>query len=118
MLIIRLGMERYKLPAGQLATIFYTGSSRAQVPVETSDTLGDEKGMTDPDVPPQTTTMVVAEDDDHLQSVSSHHGRTLSWHNITLELKAQGEVKRLLDGLTGRSSKIVPCMLHCDIHVG
>lgn len=94
-------MERYKLPAGRLVTIFYTGNPSIEVAVTSSSASGEEKGTTDPDVPPQTTT-VVAEDDAHTETMSSHDGRTLSWKNITLELKTQGEVKRLLDGLSGK----------------
>jgi hypothetical protein len=105
-------MERYKLPAGRLATIFYKGNPRVDVPVASSDSLGNEKGTLDPDVPPKTSTVMMADETAHIHSVSSHHGRTLSWNNITLDLKAQGEVRRLLDGLSGKLQRTAICSPH------
>ncbi|KAI0003557.1 ABC transporter PeaB1 [Xylariaceae sp. FL0662B] len=94
-----LGMERYKLPAGRLATVFYKVKPEERTPSnsETSDT---EKGpKSDDDIPP--TPPNIAASEKPLGELSSHDGRTLAWRNITLELKHDGEQKRLLDGLSG-----------------
>lgn len=91
-------MERYKLPAGRLATVFYKAEPKAIVSEASSHSSDNEKGALDEDVPPSSADLVAAQ---NLHSVSSHNGRTLAWKNITLELKVHGEVKRLLDGLSG-----------------
>ncbi|KAH7054333.1 ABC transporter PeaB1 [Macrophomina phaseolina] len=93
-----IGMERYKLPAGRLATVFYKAEPKAIVSEASSHSSDNEKGALDEDVPPSSADLVAAQ---NLHSVSSHNGRTLAWKNITLELKVHGEVKRLLDGLSG-----------------
>ncbi|KAI9166308.1 ABC transporter patM [Paramyrothecium foliicola] len=92
-----LGMERYKLPAGKLATIFYKSDPRTAASISASASSSDaETGTKDPDVPPLT-----SGDQTPIESVSSHNGRTLSWSDITLELKVDGQSKRLLDNLSG-----------------
>ncbi|KAI8631803.1 ABC transporter [Xylariaceae sp. FL1651] len=97
-----VGMEYYKLPAGRLATIFYKAEPRvmAKASATTSDMSDSEKGGANEDVPPMSSPGLVIEHAP-LHSVSSHNGRTLAWKDITLELKIGGEVKRLLDGLSG-----------------
>lgn len=90
-------MEHYKLPAGRLATIFYKAKPKEVVSEVSSEASDHEKGGLDPDVPPIGLVASRAPS----QSVSSHSGRTLAWRNITLELKVDGQVKRLLDGLDG-----------------
>ncbi|KAI1397475.1 ABC transporter PeaB1 [Hypoxylon fuscum] len=92
-----IGMEHYKLPAGRLATIFYKAKPKEVVSEVSSEASDHEKGGLDPDVPPIGLVASRAPS----QSVSSHSGRTLAWRNITLELKVDGQVKRLLDGLDG-----------------
>ncbi|KAI3332377.1 ABC transporter PeaB1 [Xylariaceae sp. AK1471] len=93
------GMERYKLPAGRLATIFYKTEPKAVALMTSSDTSDREKGTeTDEDVPPKGPELVTAQ---ALHAVSSHNGRSLAWRNITLDLKAHGEERRLLDELSG-----------------
>ncbi|KAK0634251.1 ABC transporter PeaB1 [Bombardia bombarda] len=100
-----LGMERYKLPAGRLATIFFKAEPKAFAAVSTDSSLHSsdhEKGsIDDKDVPPRTSEVMVAPEKHALQSVTSHNGRTLAWKNITLELKVDGGSRRLLDGLSG-----------------
>lgn len=90
-------MEHYKLPAGRLATIFYNANPKELASGTISDTSDHEKGELDASVPP--TGLVAAHAPSH--SVSSHNRQTLAWRNITLELKVDGEVKRLLDDLNG-----------------
>lgn len=90
-------MERYKLPAGQLATIFYKADPRTVASIASSSNSSDtETGDLDPDVPPLT-----SGDTTPVEHVSSHNGRILSWSNITLEHKVDGQVKRLLNNLSG-----------------
>ncbi|KAL1636602.1 hypothetical protein SLS56_001187 [Neofusicoccum ribis] len=88
------GMERYKLPAGRLATVFYKTEPRAGVSERSSLASDSEKSGMDDDVPPVARVAVKA------QAVSSHDGRTLAWKNIGLELKVHDETKRLLDDLS------------------
>lgn len=89
-------MERYKSPAGHLATIFYKSKPMEAASGVNSDSSDHERGTLDEDVPPLSSSKLVP-----TYVVSSHNGRTLVWRNITLELKVGGEVKRLLDGLSG-----------------
>jgi hypothetical protein len=98
-------MEFYKLPAGRLATIFYKTEPKviAKASATSSDISDGEKGGNNEDVPPESSPRVLAAHDP-LHSVSTHNGRTLAWQDITLELKVGGEVKRLLDGLSGKSA--------------
>ncbi|TGJ84785.1 hypothetical protein E0Z10_g3954 [Xylaria hypoxylon] len=97
-----IGMEFYKLPAGRLATIFYKTEPKAvaKASATSSDISDGEKGSVNEDAPPESSPGIFTAHAP-LNSVSTHNGRTLSWQNITLELKVSGEVKRLLDGLSG-----------------
>lgn len=100
--LLSIGMERYKLPAGRLATIFYKAEPKAVASVASSSTSDNEKGGLDEDVPPRSADLVTAQ---ALQAVSSHDGRVLAWKNIVLELKVHGKVKRLLDGISGKTRR-------------
>ncbi|KAI0023474.1 ABC transporter PeaB1 [Xylariomycetidae sp. FL0641] len=92
-----LGMERYKLPAGRLATIFYKAEPHQVASLTGSDMSDKEKGSTnDQDYPPKGPQV-----ESDLHTVSSHNGRSLAWTNITLDLKTKGEEKRLLNNLNG-----------------
>lgn len=94
-----IGMERYKLPAGRLATIFYRAEPKditTEIQAHESD---QEKGPKfDGDVPPIST---IPSTEAQPRDISTHNGRTLVWKNLTLDLKFHGENKRLLDGLSG-----------------
>lgn len=93
-----VGMERYKLPAGRMATIFYKGDPTTVKPAASSETsLDTEKGATDPDVPPLTSGQTTP-----VETVTSHEGQVLAWSNINLELKVDGQEKRLLNNLNGQ----------------
>ncbi|KAJ2978980.1 hypothetical protein NUW58_g7322 [Xylaria curta] len=94
-----LGMERYKLSAGHLATIFYKAKPKDIVSTTSSESSDSEKGPKfDGDVPPKPRHLAVGPT---LSAMSRHHGRTLVWKDITLDIKHDGEQKRLLDGLSG-----------------
>ncbi|KAI0966753.1 ABC transporter PeaB1 [Xylaria arbuscula] len=93
------GMERYKLPAGHLATIFYKARPKDLVSMTSSESSDIEKGPGfDGDVPPRQPNLV-----GELAHgvVPSHDGRTLAWKDITLDIEHDGEQKRLLNGLSG-----------------
>jgi hypothetical protein len=75
----------------------------AKASATSSDISDGEKGDNKEDVPPESSPGVLAAHDP-LHSVSTHNGRTLAWQDITLELKVGGELKRLLDGLSGKSA--------------
>ncbi|KAK7756965.1 hypothetical protein SLS62_000981 [Diatrype stigma] len=96
------GMERYKLPAGRLATIFYNLKQKDLVSAATtpdgSDTEKDAL-KDDEDAPPVQRGVVTAQRT--LESMSAHHGRTLTWKGITLKLRHDGEEKCLLNNLNG-----------------
>ncbi|KAI1128101.1 ABC transporter PeaB1 [Nemania abortiva] len=90
------GMERYKLPAGRLATIFYKTEPKELALMSRPNSSDLEKvPATDEDVPPKGPTT------SDLHMVSSYNGRPLAWKNLTLDLKANGEEKRLLNDLSG-----------------
>ncbi|KAI0437784.1 ABC transporter PeaB1 [Xylaria telfairii] len=93
------GMERYKLPAGRLATIFYKTEPKALVLMTCPKASDHEKGaVNNDDVPPKGPELAMASS---LHGVSSHNGRSLAWKNINLDLKANGEERRLLNDLSG-----------------
>nr|WQM87383.1 ABC transporter [Xylaria grammica] len=71
-----------------------------KVSTTSSDISDGEKGSVNEDVPPQGSPGILTTHTP-LHSVSTHNGRTLAWQDLTLELKVGGEVKRLLDGLSG-----------------
>ena len=94
-------MERLKLPAGRLATVFYkiqpqnTGSARASV-------SGDvEKGTSD-----DTSAPISIERSRRSvrtpQDILSRKDHAFAWRNITLDLNVNGTHKRLLDGVDGK----------------
>ncbi|KAF6823067.1 ABC-2 type transporter [Colletotrichum plurivorum] len=91
------GMERYKPQAGRLATVFYKSDPMPTRPASNRGASDTEKGETDPDVPPPPK----ISRDISSTSMASHSGRTLAWEKMTLELKVDGEVKRLLNNLSG-----------------
>ena len=95
-------MERYKLPAGKLATIFYKGVPKAKSIGSSSDVSDTEKGHVDPDAPPKTSASTPA------ASVASHNGRVLAWDKITLKLKIDGGERLLLNNLNGEQDKANP----------
>ena len=95
-------MERYKLPAGRLATVFYNVKQKDLVSAAaTPDSSDTEKDALEHDelAPPVQRDVVTAQRT--LESMSSHHGRTLTWMGITLKLRHDGEEKCLLDNLDG-----------------
>lgn len=101
-----IGMERYKLPVGRLATVFYKGevddSKRKQgSPAWDSEKglLGSETTLPQSDLSRMTT---VSKEEVAPQVISSHNGRNLAWKGLSLELKVGDEVKRLLDDISGR----------------
>lgn len=91
-------MERYKLPAGRLATVFYKVEPKEVPSIAASANTSDcEKlASSNEDLPPEPAAKA-----QKLPSVVSHSGLTLAWKDITLELKAGGEEKRLLNNLSG-----------------
>lgn len=94
-----IGMERYKLPAGRLATIFYKNEPQTVTRVLSSDSSDNERGpKSEEELPPRPRNVV---SEMAIQSVTHHNGRTLAWNDIKLELKHDGETKRLLNGLNG-----------------
>ncbi|KAF2135661.1 uncharacterized protein K452DRAFT_322935 [Aplosporella prunicola CBS 121167] len=93
-----IGMERYKLPAGRLATIFYKGEPKIFTSGASSPVSDPEKTVSDEDVPPITRGAAKGQ---AWESVSSHNGRTLAWKDLSLELKVDNETKRLLDNISG-----------------
>ena len=97
-------MERLKLPAGRLATVFYktqpqnTDSARASVSVdvekETSDDtlapISIERSRRSARMP---------------QDILSRKDHAFAWKNITLDLNANGTHKQLLDSVGGKFPK-------------
>ena len=97
-----IGMERLKVPAGRLNTIFFKSSSKG-----TKGFLGansdQENGAVDLDVP-----LTVR------KSISRSHGQpkdpqenaeTFDWRNINLDIKIKDGARRLLDNLSGDVKK-------------
>lgn len=97
-------MERYKLPAGRLATVFYNLKQKDLVSAATTPDGSDtEKDALKDDelAPPVQGGVVTAQRT--LESMSTYHGRTLTWKDITLKLRHDGEEKCLLNNLDGES---------------
>ena len=98
-------MERYKLPAGRLATIFYKTTPKALLLTRVSNSSDKEKGPgTDEDIPPEGPVLASTST---LHEVSSYNGRSLAWKNITLDLCMHGKERRLLDGLSGKQLRLL-----------
>lgn len=92
-------MEHYKLPAGRLATIFYRAEPKDMTLGTRPQCLEEGKRhKLKEDMPPRSNGPSTKAP---FREVSSHNGRTLVWKNLTLDLKLNGENKRLLDGLSG-----------------
>lgn len=99
-------MERYKLPAGRLATVFYRGEVNKVSSGHNSRAWDSEKGLLSSDAPsplsPLSRATTMSKEKVAPQAVSSHNGRMLAWKGISLELKVKNETKKLLDDLSGR----------------
>ncbi|KAL1878531.1 hypothetical protein VTK73DRAFT_7872 [Phialemonium thermophilum] len=98
------GMERYKLPAGRLATVFFKAEPdeiRVKSPGTSSDS-DREKGEVDGDAPPLTQPHSRASRASRqVSAMSQHPRRPLVWHDLSLDVKVKGESRRLLDHLDG-----------------
>lgn len=94
-------MERIKLPAGSLATVFYRGmDSKKQLPRTQSTTSDLENGSVDHDVPPEPTRPASLIRNATLEQ----NPRTLTWNNLSLEVKTKDGQRRLLNDLNGSVS--------------
>ena len=87
-------MELLKLPAGRLATVFYN--------IEPSTPMSSdiEKGNPDETLPP----IAVKESRGSAtwsQDQSDRKGHNFAWKNISLDLKVNGEQRRLLENIDG-----------------
>ncbi|GME35985.1 uncharacterized protein K452DRAFT_322935 [Neofusicoccum parvum] len=100
-----IGMERYRLPAGRLATVFYRGEVNKVSSGHNSRAWDSEKGLLSSDAPsplsPLSRATTMSKEKVAPQAVSSHNGRMLAWKGISLELKVKDETKKLLDDLSG-----------------
>ncbi|KAL1618926.1 hypothetical protein SLS56_010343 [Neofusicoccum ribis] len=100
-----IGMERYRLPAGRLATVFYRGEVNKVSSGHNSRAWDSEKGLLSSDAPsplsPLSRATTMSKEKVAPQAVSSHNGRMLVWKGISLELKVKNETKKLLDDLSG-----------------
>lgn len=93
-------MERYKLPAGRLATIFYKANPN-NFPAKNISGSDSEIGViSDEDIPPTAGDLL---EKPTSYRVTAHNGRTLAWKNVTLEIVTKDGRRRLLDNLSGWS---------------
>lgn len=98
-------MERFKMPAGKLATVFF--STDIVTPRCTSDVESQQSGSSDGE----------KEDDGQSNSAQetsifpqSHHAeivktqQAFSWKNLCIDVKTADGTKRLLDNVSGQST--------------
>lgn len=101
-------MERLKLPAGRLATVFYRSEPQGLPSGEASSDSDIEKGSPEEDLPP-----VLAERSRRSVKASrdllDRKGHSFAWKNITLDIKTPQGQKRLLDDVNGECLRLVKC---------
>lgn len=101
-------MERLRLPAGRLATVFYRSEPQGLASGEVSPHSDIEKGSAEEKLPP------VVVERSRRSAKASHDlldrkGHSFAWKNITLDIKTPHGLKRLLDDVNGEQLRSVRC---------
>lgn len=95
-----VSMEMYKPPPGKSSTVQYR---KRDATVQDNASPNDneiEKGI---GVDPGELSRVLEFSEDRLNKMYTHDGRTLAWKDLSLDVEAGGEPKRLLNNLSGES---------------
>ena len=103
---LRVGMELLKLPAGRLATVFYKTKSQNLGFEKQSMSPDIEKGNSDETLPPITVERS-RRSAKMSQDILDRRGHVFAWKNISLDLKVNGEQKRLLENIDGELPRLV-----------
>ena len=102
----RVGMELLKLPAGRLATVFYKTEPKNFADEKISISSDVEKGNSGQTLPPITVEQS-RRSARKPQDVLDREGHVFAWKNISLDLKVNGEQKRLLENIDGELPGVV-----------
>ena len=94
-------MERLKLPAGRLATVFYKSEPQDLATRDASTNSDVEKGSLEEDLPP-----VIAQRSRRSvkasQELLDRKGHSFAWKSITLDIRTRQGHRRLLDDVNGK----------------
>ncbi len=105
--LFRIGMERLKLPAGRLATIFYRVEPEDSSFDKSSVSSDSEKGIVDEDIHP--ITVRSRNSIPPSKEFMDREGHVFAWRDICLNIGSGGEKKRLLDNVDGKPSYCSLC---------
>ncbi|KAF7563915.1 hypothetical protein G7046_g188 [Stylonectria norvegica] len=101
-----IGMERYKLPSGHLATVYYASGHLSKSREQDSLPFDSENGVSDPSSPP----VQKASDpsgssttDEKPAELHTQRSQVLTWQDICLEVQHEGSTKQLLQHLSGEA---------------
>ncbi|KAI1111027.1 ATP-binding cassette transporter [Nemania sp. NC0429] len=98
-ILVAVGMERFKTPAGRMSTIFYstrTAENRVHV-ASASNSDVERSAVPDSDTSSATVQAPQPVAADAIQSSR----RRFAWKNISLDIEVGGEHRRLLDNVSG-----------------
>jgi hypothetical protein len=107
-----IGMERFKTPAGRMSTIFYSTSTveRRVIAASASNSDEEKSAVLESDTSDaaivQQDTQAVA--NDTIQSSK----RRFAWKDISLDIKVNGDHRRLLDNVSGKGRLFSMYMLN------
>ncbi|KAI1421487.1 ATP-binding cassette transporter [Xylaria sp. FL1777] len=98
-ILVAIGMERFKTPAGRMSTIFYSTSAVEKGAIAASTSASDEEksAVPDSDISNAMVQGTQAVGNDTIQSSK----RRFAWKDISLDIQVGGEHRRLLDGVSG-----------------
>ena len=100
---LSIGMEIFKLPAGRLATVFYTKEPQEYQDgvLPKSDLPSEmEKGKSDETLQPIVSTKS-RRSTRNIEDQLDRNGHSFAWKNISLDIKIDHGKKRLLDRVDG-----------------
>ena len=105
---LRIGMEFLRVPAGRLATVFYKTEPQGLTSNQSSLPFDVEKANSDETLPP--ITQEKSKRSARIsRELSDTKGHAFAWKNISLDIKVNGDRKRLLDGIDGKLSYFKGC---------
>ncbi|KAI0449071.1 ATP-binding cassette transporter [Xylaria acuta] len=98
-ILVAIGMERFKTPAGRMSTIFYsTGAVEKRAMVASASTSDEEK----PAVPDSDTSNALVQNTQATTNETIQSSkRRFAWKDISLDIEVGGEHRRLLDNVSG-----------------
>jgi hypothetical protein len=96
-------MERFKTPAGRLATIYYNGAVDLARQTDQARVPSDEEKAQTTGTDSNEVRLIDSRSQQTREQVISRSQRRFSWKNICLDIEVDGQTNRLLHNISGET---------------